>query len=59
MIFVTNGVSTDKIEINTMSELKAYALGGDGKITIDFLNREYFTGSITHPVITKGGANED
>ena len=53
MIFTTNEICTGQVEINTMYELQAYALGGTGKIEIDFQNRHPIRGTITYPRIKK------
>ena len=46
----------DEIEINTLSELKAYAMGGTGKIEIDYVEIHPMTGeTYTVPRITKKG----
>ena len=53
MIFVTNETCTETVEINTMAELQAFALGGTGKIEINFLNNHPITGETTRPLIKK------
>lgn len=61
MKFAIDEICTDKIELNTMAELRAYALGCGGKITIDFLHHNEATGEITEPLIESdlNGKNED
>lgn len=54
MKFTTNDICSALVEINTMAELQAFALGGNGKIEINFLNRNPLTGSITMPLIKRG-----
>lgn len=54
MTFVTDETCTHAVELNTLAELQAYALGGNGMITIDFLNHHPATGEKTSPVIKKG-----
>lgn len=53
MTFVTDETCIHTVELNTMAELQAYALGGNGMITIDFLNHHPATGEITKPMIKK------
>lgn len=55
MIFITNDTLTDEIEINTLAELRAYALGGTGEIKIDFCPIHPMTGeTLSKPRIIKG-----
>lgn len=54
MIFITNDTLTDEIEINTLAELRAYALGGTGKIEIDFCHIHPMTGeTLSKPTISE------
>lgn len=49
MIFRTNG---EPVEINTLAELKAYALGGTGVIEINYIEKHEFTGeTYSKPII--------
>ena len=53
MKFFTNETHTETIELNTLSELKAYAMGGTGKIEIDYCEIHPMTGeTLPLPVIT-------
>ena len=55
MKFYTDDTATNHVTLNTLDELRAYALGGTGKITIDFRFVNYETGELyVCPVITKG-----
>ena len=51
MKFVTNETFTDEVEINTLDELKAYALGGTGTIEINFVAINPMTGEPAKPTI--------
>lgn len=46
MKFYTNEIYTDTVEINTLAELRAYALGGTGTIQIDFAAIDEVSGSV-------------
>ena len=51
MIFCGDVFEHECLEINTLAELKAYALGGTGVICISFVEHNPFTGEAVHPVI--------
>lgn len=54
MKFYTNEIYTETVELNTLDELKAYALGNNGKIYIDFCKRHEETGeTLSLPVLEK------
>lgn len=54
MKFYTDDTAANYVTLNTLDELKAYALGGTGKITIDYRFVNYETGELYRcPVITK------
>lgn len=54
MHFRKSEIPTDYIDINTLAELKAYALGGTGVIKIDYTQIHPLTGEIyVHPRITQ------
>ncbi len=53
MNFVTDFTFTDGININTLDELKAYALGGTGKVEISYVEHHPMTGEQLPPVIRK------
>lgn len=55
MRFTTDEINSSIVELNTMAELQAFALGGTGVIEIDFLNRHPLSGRITQPRITMKG----
>lgn len=43
---------TETIEINTLDELRAFALGGTGRIEVSFNEIDYDGEKIRHPVIS-------
>ena len=52
MTFCKDVLGHEYVEINTLAELKAYALGGTGAICISFVERNPFTGeTASRPVI--------
>lgn len=54
MKFHVNDTFLDPIEINTLDELKAYALGGTGKIIISYVEHHPATGeTLKFPVLKK------
>ena len=54
MNFRISDCSSKQIEINTLAELKAYALGGTGVIKIDYVEESPMTGYKYHePHITQ------
>lgn len=56
MIFRTNG---EPVEINTLAELKAYALGGTGIIEINYIEKHELTGeTFSRPIIIQRGYEE-
>lgn len=42
----------ETIEINTLDELRAFALGGTGRVEIGFNEIDYDGNKISHPVIS-------
>lgn len=50
MKFHTDDSWSDTIELHTLDELKAYALGGTGKIAIDFCYPDEETGEIYYHI---------
>lgn len=54
MIFRTNGI--ELVEINTLAELKAYALGGTGVIEINYVEKHELSGeTYSRPIIIQKG----
>lgn len=53
MLFITNETFTDTVEINTLAELRAYALGGTGTIEINFAAIHPLTGEMMSKPIIK------
>lgn len=54
MKFYTDENCTDTVELNTLHELKAYALGAGGVLKIDFCYRHPMTGeAMQNPVVIK------
>ena len=53
MIFYKDIFKDECVEINTLSELKAYALGGTGVVRISFIEHHPFTAEHLCAVIKK------
>lgn len=54
MKFYINDTYTETVDINTLAELKAYALGGTGKIEINYTEVHPLTGELLNtPVLRK------
>lgn len=63
MIFLVadNGPSSlwEKIELNTLAELEAFALGGDGVVSINYVEISDDGGRLKFPVVRKGAKEEE
>lgn len=54
MKFHVHDTFLDPIEINTLDELRAYALGGTGKIMISYVEHHPVTGdTLKFPLLSK------